>query len=244
MAKTHTSFVTVKTQEYMLMPTSSTLLPPKPQPPQDFCVVILIAHLSASPEIVMVKTSSKGRSQKKMSATRHALSLCELVAEILSYFPLKVARRGHYSSLPSLHKPQAALAQYGLVNRIWFRQAMFHLWKHIGGDEKQLRFIFRGIDLHCRQLYANFVETCWVRLVCTSREAQEVFEDLTFHNLHTLIIPLTSFGMQPARRFLPKMNAPRLDTVELYIPYGVEVIFDTQKTKPCFPTDLQVRAAP
>lgn len=202
---------------------------------------MFVAHQPASPEIVMVNTRAKERSQQEMTAADRALSIREIVAEIFSYLPWKLALRHYHREVPSLCYSTAALVRCGLVNRIWFGQAICYLWKHIGDDKKQLRFHFRKIELHCRQIYVNFVETCWVKLVCTPREAQEVFGNLIFHNLRSLKIPL---NMHPTRRFLPQMNAPRLDTVELYIPDDSEVFFGTRETKNArFPADLQVRRA-
>jgi hypothetical protein len=186
--------------------------------------------------------SAKGVAQTEMTAAQRALSIREIVTEILSYFAWYFPNPPRKPTYSQLRAPKATLLRCGRVNRLWFEQAMRYLWNSLDDeDQRHLPTCFRNIEPNRKPLYANLVVSGSVGLFRSSREAEKVLGGCVFHNLHTLHIQLVGSGTTTAM-FLPRINAPRLDVVEIHIPAHHEVIIRTQGKilKARFPAVLQV----
>lgn len=120
---------------------------------------------------------------------------------------------------------------------------MRYLWNPLDGAyHAHLPSRFNKIEPHRRLFYCNLVVSGWVGLFPNSRKAKNVLDGCVFHNLHTLHVHLVGGAGLPTAMYLPKMDAPRLDVVEVHIPAHHKVYFKTQgkvlKTR--FPGVLQV----
>jgi hypothetical protein len=110
--------------------------------------------------------------------------------------------------------------------------------------------LFDKIEPGRRQMYASLVQTGHIRLIHGFRAAQKAdraLDGLTFPDLRCLNIPLWD-GIRVAKLFLPRINAPKLDSLLIGIrdKYG-DIFYDkfphSKYIKERFPSFLQVRLA-
>jgi hypothetical protein len=187
--------------------------------------------------------------QGTLSAAQRALSIREIVAEIIACLVAFFNKVTLIEEQPRLIRDE--LVRCACVNNIWFGQAMHYIWhsptKH---DRMVIPDIFDKIEPGRRQIYANLVQTGHIRLIHGFRAAQKAdlaLDGLTFPNLRCLKIPLWD-SERVAKLFLPKINAPKLDLLLIGIRYKYDDIFydkfpHSKHIKERFPSFLQVRLA-
>ncbi|PLB46394.1 hypothetical protein P170DRAFT_438199 [Aspergillus steynii IBT 23096] len=138
-----------------------------------------------------------------MSATQRALRMPEIVSSIIL----------HLDAVWSYHSRRRAHYLFCclLVNKLWYREAVWYLWRHIcfGGVWIPVDHYFQPIAPERRQFYADLVEATSLHYCYKYKNKHPDLDGLIFPRLTSLAyyteVAFEDVGYPP-----PAINAPRL----------------------------------
>jgi hypothetical protein len=108
------------------------------------------------------------------------------------------------------------LAPCGLVNKLWYRESMPHLWRVTPSWNCSLPSLFRPIEPERRQFYANLVERASLVLagISTAAEDDGALRGIAFPKLAELKIVVPNPGYRDPP-YVPRIGSHRV--VELVV---------------------------
>ncbi|KAF2096260.1 hypothetical protein NA57DRAFT_79027 [Rhizodiscina lignyota] len=117
---------------------------------------------------------------------------------------------------------EGVLVRCGLVNRLWFKEAMRCLWMepNVGFFRQcNLPALFAKINPSRRQFYADFIKKAVLVTISDSRDPDSPLCAVIFPKLEALKLVLDGYcdGF-----YVPKVNCPKLTNLEIDPPYESE----------------------
>lgn len=117
---------------------------------------------------------------------------------------------------------EGVLARCGLVNKLWYNEAMRYLWMAptLGFMQNSLPALFANIHPARRQFYANFIKAAilvTVREDCAG-ECDDALRGVAFPKLESLHMILDGYGDGV---YVPRIKSHRLAVLKINPPYDV-----------------------
>lgn len=147
-----------------------------------------------------------------LSATHRVLELPELLSTILGFLHREGLESGVRAAFRRLH-----LFPCALVNKQWYRETIWHLWKDLSQWDEPVDHFFGPITPSRRQFYADLVRKATLHFCPTYRTDHPWLEGLAFPLLEKLYYLIDLPNDADVRVDLPppNINAPRLKKVKI-----------------------------
>jgi hypothetical protein len=150
----------------------------------------------------------------EMSAAQHALSIPEIVSTIFqclhsSSVPyarvwIRNKRTGRRVGRNTVWHLNRIFFNWGLVNHLWNREAIHHLWRKPGnpGSINTLHRLFLLVEHNRRQLYANLVESAVLRTEARQWEHRDILRDVVFPKMKSALLIVVGLGESKRKKRL------------------------------------------